>query len=192
MIYIAGALLLALMLGAVVYRRMQRRDGDSARAIGRDLLAGAAIFAFAGPPVAILVIAVSMAIASWSADSLMLAIFGLPWSYIFGIVPALFCGMTAGALKPVAPSRLAVARMGVVGAVYAFAFLLTFGGRDLTWSSTVFPLYMGALPGAIAAMVCARLLYGKKAQAGANPPATAPADLQAGDAAAAAGKPNEH
>lgn len=163
MIYISGALLLALTLGSVVYRRMQRREGESARAIGRDVVAGAAIYAFVGPAVGIVVIALSMAAVTWSADSLMFAVFGLPWSYIFGIIPALLCGMTAGALKPVAPSWLAILRMGVIGAIYAFAFLLTFGGRDLTWSSTLFPLYMGALPAAIAGLLCARLLYGKPA-----------------------------
>lgn len=163
MLYITGAVLLALTLGSVVYRRAQRRAGDSGRTIGRDVVAGAAIFAFVGPAVGIVVIALTMAVAARSADSLMFGIFGLPWAYIFGIVPALLCGMTAGALKPLAPSWLAILRMAVIGAVYAFAFLLTFGGRDLSWSSALFPLYMGALPAAIAGLVCARLLYGKPA-----------------------------
>jgi len=163
MLYITGAVLLALTLCSIVYRRMQRRDGESGRAIGRDVAAGAAIYAFVGPAVAIFVIAVSMAIITLSPNNLMFALFGLPWSYIFGIVPALLCGMIAGALKPLAPSWTAIVRMGFIGAVFAFAFLLTFGGRDLTWSSTVFPLYMGALPGSIAGLLCARLLYGKPA-----------------------------
>ncbi|SEJ10247.1 hypothetical protein [Achromobacter sp. NFACC18-2] len=165
MLYITGAVLLALTLGSVVYRRRQRRDGDTARAIGRDMAAGAAIFAFVGPPVGIAVIALFMAVVAWSSDGLMFGIFGLPWAYIFGIVPAMFCGLTAGALKPLTPSWLAILRMGAIGAVYAFAFLLTFGGRDLSWSSTLFPLYMGAVPAAVAGLACARLLYGKPAPA---------------------------
>lgn len=165
MLYIIGALLLALTLGSVVYRRKQRRSGDSTRAIGRDVLAGAAIFAFVGPAVGIMVIALTMAVAAWSPDGLMFGIFGLPWAYLFGIVPALLCGMTAGALKPLAPSWRAILRMGAIGAAYAFIFLLTFGGRELSWSSTLFPLYMGALPAAVAGLVCARLLYGKPAAA---------------------------
>ncbi|MFD4838497.1 hypothetical protein ACFWP0_13400 [Achromobacter sp. NPDC058515] len=163
MTYAFGALLLALTLGAAVYRRMQRRPGDSARAMAGDMVAGAAIYAFVGPAVGMAVIALITAIAARSLESLMMALYGLPWSYLFGIVPALLCGLAAGALKPLAPSWRANLRMGLLGALYGFAFILVFAHRDLSWSKLGLPLYMGALPGAAAGLICARLLYGKRA-----------------------------
>ena len=161
MIYLFGALLLAFTLAAVVYRRMQRRPEDSARAMSRDMLAGAAIFAFVGPAIGILVIAVTISIGGRNPETLLFGLYGLPWAYLFGGLPALFCGMTAGALKPVAPSWLAILRMGLIGAVYAFVFLLTFGRQDRSLAALGFPLFMGALPAAVAGLLCARLLYGK-------------------------------
>lgn len=162
MIYILGGLLLAFTLAAVVYRRRQRRPEDSGRAISRDMLSGAAIFAFVGPAIGMLVIAVTISIGAQDPETLLFGLYGLPWAYLFGGVPALLCGMTAGALKPVAPSWLAILRMGVIGSAYAFVFLLTFG-RDRSLASLGFPLFMGALPAAIAGLVCARLLYGRPA-----------------------------
>jgi hypothetical protein len=159
--YLIGALLLAFTLAAVVYRRMQRRPADSGRAMSRDMLAGAAIFAFVGPAVGMLVIAVTISIGAQDPESLLFGLYGLPWAYIFGGVPALLCGMTAGALKPVAPSWLAILRMGLIGAAYAFVFLLTFGRPERSLASLGFPLFMGAMPAAVAGLLCARLLYGK-------------------------------
>ncbi|WP_128828253.1 hypothetical protein [Achromobacter mucicolens] len=161
MIYILGALLLACTLAAAVYRRMQRRPEDAGRIMSRDMLAGAAIFAFVGPAVGMQVIAVTTAIASQDPELLLFGLYGLPWAYIFGGVPALFCGMTAGALKPVAPNWVAILRMGLIGAAYAFIFLMTFGTNDRTLESLGFPLFMGALPAAVAGLLCARVLYGK-------------------------------
>lgn len=163
MTYAFGALLLALTLGSAVYRRMQRRAGDSGRAMAGDMVAGAAIYAFVGPAMGMVVIALITTIAARSPESLSFALYGLPWAYVFGIVPALLCGLTAGALKPLAPSWRANLRMGALGALYAFTFLLMFTRRDTSWSELGFPLYMGALPGAAAALVCSRLLYGKPA-----------------------------
>lgn len=158
-----SAVLLALTLGPVVYRRMQRRPGDSGRAMAGDMVAGAAIYAFLGPAMGMAVVALIMTIGARSMDGLMLGLYGLPWAYLFGAVPALLCGLAAGALKPLAPSWRANLRMAALGAVYAFTFLLMFSRRDVSWSELGFPLYMGALPGAAAALLCARLLYGKPA-----------------------------
>ncbi|CAB3817690.1 hypothetical protein LMG26689_00292 [Achromobacter animicus] len=161
MIYFFGALLLASTLAAAVYRRMQRRPEDSGHAMSRDMLSGAAIFAFMGPAVAIVPIAVTMSIGAQDPELLLFGLYGLPWAYLFGGVPALFCGLTAGALKPVAPSWLAILRMGLIGAAYAFVFLLTFGSRDRSLAALGFPLFMGALPAAVAGLLCARVFYGK-------------------------------
>ena len=156
MIYLIGALLLACTLAAAVYRRMQRRPADSGRAMSRDMLAGAAIFAFMG-------LAVVISIGAQDPELLLFGLYGLPWAYLFGGIPALLCGMTAGALKPAAPSWLAILRMGLIGAAYAFVFLLTFGTRDRSLAALGFPLVMGALPAALAGLACARVLYGKPA-----------------------------
>ncbi|UAN04209.1 hypothetical protein [Achromobacter mucicolens] len=161
MIYFVGALLLACTLAAAVYRRMQRRPADSGRAMSRDMLAGAAIFAFMGPAVGMLVMAVVISIGAQDPELLLFGLYGLPWAYLFGGIPALLCGMTAGALKPAAPSWLAILRMGLIGAAYAFVFLLTFGTRDRSLAALGFPLFMGALPAAVAGLACARVLYGK-------------------------------
>ncbi len=161
MIYLFGALLLGCTLAAAVYRRLQRRAEDSGRAMSRDMLAGAAIFAFMGPAVGMLVMAVTIAIGSQDPEMLLFGLYGLPWAYIFGGIPALLCGMTAGALKPIAPNWLAILRMGLIGAAYAFIFLMTFGGQDRTLKSLGFPLFMGALPAAVAGLLCARVFYGK-------------------------------
>lgn len=162
MTYGFGALLLALTLGSIVYRRVRRSPGDTGRALARDLFAGAAVFAFVGPGVGMIVVAAVMTAAVRSMDSLMMALYGLPWSYIYGLVPALLCGMTAGALKPAAPSWRANLRMGAVGALYGFAFMLMFVGRDMAWRELGFPLVVGALPGAAGAVVAARVFYGKQ------------------------------
>lgn len=163
MTYVFGALLLALTLGSALYRRMQRRPGDTGRAMVGDMVAGAAIYAFAGPAVASVLIGLVMGIGGRSLEGLMFALYGLPWSYIFGIVPALLCGLAAGALKPTTPSWRASLRMGALGALYGFVFLLMISGRNLSWSTLGFPFFMGAVPGAVAALACARLLYGKTA-----------------------------
>lgn len=191
MIYILGALLLALTLAAVVYRRRQRRPADSGRAIAGDMLAGAAIFAFVGPAAGMIVIAVTVSIAARDPESLLFGLYGLPWAYLFGGIPALVCGMTAGALKPASPSWMAIVRMGIIGAGYAFLFLATFGGPDRVQDGMTFALYMGALPGAVAGLLCARILYGRtgrKAGPGSTGEAATPA--AAAPAAAAPGTPN--
>lgn len=184
MMILLGAVLLALTLAAALYRHRQRRPGDSGRAIGRDMLAGGAIFAFVGPAVGMFAIAVAMSIGTGDPQSLMFALYGLPWAYIFGIVPALLCGMTAGALKPAGRKWPAILRMGVIGAAYAFAFLTTFGSQGRSWAELGFPLFMGAMPGAIAAMVCARILYGKQPKPGTPAAVPEPVESSVGDAGA--------
>ncbi len=153
--------LLVLTLASVLYRYIRRRPTDTVGAIALNLLAGAGLYVLLGPALGAITVSVAMTAVSMSPEGLQFMLYGLPWAYIYGIVPALFCGITAGALKPSVSSWRACRRLGAVGGLYGFLFMMGFTSKDGTWNELVFPVFMGALPAAFSATLCARLLYGK-------------------------------
>lgn len=155
-----GALLLVTLV-CVIYRLRHPNPGDTGRRIISDVFAGAAIYAFLAPLAGGIAVTLGLAIVTWDANSLMLALLGAPWFYLFGLVPALMCGAAAGALKPAVPSWRAWGKMTAIGGLYGFSLFLAFSRWEMSWTEFIFPLFVGALPGAIGSAICARLYYGK-------------------------------
>jgi len=160
--------LAAVSLGVLTWRLVRRPACKTRGDIARSAAAGAALFAALGPPVGTLVFALFIAISTISVEALFTSIFLVPWSYLYGGVPALLCGLVAGACRPAAVSWRSYGWPGLLGGLYAFVFLLGFAVRDNTLPELGFPLFLGGVPGLISGVVCARLFYGK-------PQATLPA-----------------
>lgn len=161
MLLLSVCLLAAASLGVLTWRIVRRPAGKTRADIARPAAAGAALFAALGPPVGTLVFALFLAIAAMSLESLFTSIFLVPWSYLYGGVPALLCGLVAGACRPEVVTWRSYCWPGLLGGLYAFVFLLGFAVRDNTLSELGFPLFLGGLPGLISGAVCARVLYGR-------------------------------
>lgn len=159
-LYLVLGLLLLGIAAAVVYRLRRPRPDDTRRRIISDLVAGAIMYAFTAPAIGGIALMIGVAIATLEAQNLMTAIFGLPWFYVFGVVPALLCGIVAGALKPARPSWGALGTMTVAGGLYGFLFLAGFGSREFQWTELLFPAFVGALPGMVGAFLCTVWFYG--------------------------------
>ncbi|MGB3432885.1 hypothetical protein [Achromobacter sp.] len=157
-----GILLLG-VFAAIAYRWKRQRAADaSGRRLGSDLLAGGALFGVAAPAIGGAGVITGLTLATRDPETLLMLLYGLPWFYLFGFVPALLCGVVAGALRPARSSWLACAGMAAIGALYGFVFLLGFGIHDRPWQELLgFPLTVGAAPGAVSAFLCARTFYGK-------------------------------
>lgn len=166
--YISAGTLLLGALAAIAYRRKRQRAMDTAgRRLGSDLVAGGALYGVAAPPIGGAAVIIALTAATRDPENLLMLVYALPWFYIFGFVPALLCGIVAGALRPAHPSWRAYAAMGLVGAVYGFVFLVGFISQGRPWQEELgFPLTIGAAPGALSAFLCARLLYGKPGRRG--------------------------
>ncbi|CAB5511664.1 hypothetical protein LMG26857_00952 [Achromobacter anxifer] len=161
--YISVAILLVGVFAAIAYRRAQRdAPGQAGRRLGGDLVSGGALYGVAAPPIGGAGVILALTAITRDPETLLMLVYALPWFYIFGFVPALLCGIVAGALRPAQPSWLACAGMALIGAVYGFVFLLGFGSSNRPWQESFgFCLSIGAAPGAFSAFLCARLLYGK-------------------------------
>lgn len=166
--YISAGILLLGVFAAIACRRRRQRAMDTAgRRLGSDLVAGGALYGVAAPPIGGAAVIIALTAATRDPETLLMLVYALPWFYIFGFVPALLCGVVAGALRPAHPSWRACAGMALVGAVYGFVFLLGFISHNRPWQEDFgFPLTVGAAPGALSAFVCARLLYGKPGRRG--------------------------
>ncbi|WP_241144004.1 hypothetical protein, partial [Achromobacter insuavis] len=161
MLLLSVCVLAAVSLGVLTWRFVRRPAGKTRGDIARSAAAGAALFAALGPPVGTLVFALFIAVSTISVEALFTSIFLVPWSYLYGGVPALLCGLVAGACRPAAVSWRSYGWPGLLGGLYAFVFLLGFAVRDNTLPELGFPLFLGGVPGLISGVVCARLFYGK-------------------------------
>ncbi|MFY0476583.1 hypothetical protein [Achromobacter marplatensis] len=159
-LFLVLGLLLLGILAAVGYRFRRPRPDDTRRRIVSDLVAGGIMYAFVAPAVGGVALMIGVAIVTLEGQNLITAIFGLPWFYVFGIVPALLCGIVAGALKPVRPTWPALGMMTGVGALCGFLFLSGFGSREFQWTELLFPFVVGALPGMVGAFLCTVWFYG--------------------------------
>ncbi|QKH36885.1 hypothetical protein FOC84_18865 [Achromobacter pestifer] len=168
--YISTGILLLGVFAAIAYRRKRQRTMDTAgRRIGSDLVAGGALYGVAAPPIGGAGVVITLTALTRDPETLLMLVYALPWFYIFGFVPALLCGIVAGALRPAHPSWRACAGMALVGAVYGVVFLLGFISHNRPWQEEFgFPLTVGAAPGALSAFLCARMLYGKSRGRGAS------------------------
>ena len=151
--------LIVLLAGAsVVYRCVRRRPQDSGRAIIRDVLAGVAVYGLIGPLIGLLVVTVTI-----SLPATLFSLDGKRQAYLFGAMPAVLCGVTAGAFKPARTSWRTPAWVCVAGALYGFVFILSvFGAHRLGY--VIDAGKAGALPGLAAAIVCTLLFYGRPQQ----------------------------
>ncbi|WP_242702791.1 MULTISPECIES: hypothetical protein [Achromobacter] len=161
--FISIGILLLGVFAAIAYRWQRQRTADATgRRLGSDLLAGGALYAVAAPAIGGAGVILGLTAATRDPETLLMLLYGLPWFYLFGFVPALLCGVVAGALRPARSSWLACVGMAAVGALFGFVFLLGFGTHERPWQELLgFPLTVGALPGAVSAFVCARIFYGK-------------------------------
>ncbi|CAB3930404.1 hypothetical protein [Achromobacter insolitus] len=168
--YISAGILLSGVFAAIAYRRKRQRAMDTAgRRLGSDLVAGGALYGVAAPPIGGAGVVMGLTAATRDPETLLMLVYALPWFYIFGFVPALLCGVVAGALRPAHPSWRACAGMALVGAVYGFVFLVGFISHNRPWQEELgFPLTVGAAPGAVSAFLCARLFYGRPGGRGAS------------------------
>ncbi|MBB1592620.1 hypothetical protein [Achromobacter sp. UMC46] len=157
---VLGALLLA-TLAAVARRFWRPRPDDTRRRIFSDLLAGGIIYAFAAPAIGGIGVVLALAAITLDPQTLMMMLYGLPWFYLFGAVPALLCGVVAGALRPARPAWRDYARLALVGGLFGFSFLAAFTHRDMEWSDLMFALCVGGLTGLVSAFLCAYWFYGK-------------------------------
>ncbi|WP_447921654.1 hypothetical protein [Achromobacter aegrifaciens] len=167
-LYISVGILLLGVFAAIAYRHKRRRAPDEvSRRLGSDLVAGGALYAVAAPPIGGAAVVITLTAITRDPETLLMLAYALPWFYIFGFAPALFCGIVAGALRPARASWRACAAMALIGALYGFVFLLGFGIHNRPWAEELgFPLAVGAAPGAFSAFLCARLLYGKPGRRG--------------------------
>ncbi|MFY1851679.1 hypothetical protein ACOTBX_06800 [Achromobacter xylosoxidans] len=168
MLLLSVCVLAAASLGVLTWRIVRRPEGKTRGDIARAGAAGAALFAALGPPVGTLVFALFLATAAMSLESLFTSVFLVPWSYLYGGVPALLCGLVTGACRPAVVTWRSYCWPGLLGGLYAFVFLAGFAVRENTLSELGSPLFLGGVPGLISGVVCARVFYGK-------PQATAPA-----------------
>ena len=159
--YLVLGLLLLGTLAAVGYRVRHPKPGDTRRRILSDLAAGGIMYAFVAPAVGGATLMLALSAVSRDPQNLMLTVLGLPWFYFFGIVPALLCGIVAGALKPARSTWPALGMMTAAGGLFGFLFLAAFGSRDFTWTDLLFPLSVGALPGIVGALLCTYWFFGR-------------------------------
>ncbi len=176
MLLLSVCVLAALSLAALLWRIWRRPAGKTSGDILRGAAGGAGLFLALGPPVGTAVFALLVTVAGHDLDSLKnlpMMIFLVPWSYLFGGVPALLCGVVAGAFRPARVSWRSYCLPGLLGGLYAMAFQLGLASRDYTWAELQVPLLMGGVPGLVGAVACARVLYGKSPAASAEPDAPA-------------------
>lgn len=153
-LYLVGVIVL-LAAAAVVYRCLHRRPDDTAWSITRTLLTGALLYGVIGPPIGLLVVTFTMPI-----PQLMRDLDGLHVAYLVGGIPAVMCGVTAGALKPAHAAWAPFALACAAGAVYGFALVLSIVSTDsLRFAGEA--LRAGAAPGLAAAAVCTLLFHGR-------------------------------
>lgn len=176
MLLLIVGVLAALSLTALLWRIWRRPAGKTAGDILRGAAGGAGLFLALGPPAGTVVFALFITIAGHDLESLKnlpMMIFLVPYSYLFGGVPALLCGVAAGAIRPARVSWRSYCWAGLLGGLYATAFQAGLASRDFTWSEFHVLLLLGGLPGLAGAVVCARILYGKSSKAAAEPDAPA-------------------
>lgn len=176
MLLLSVCVLTALSLAALLWRLWRRPAGKTPGDILRGAAGGAGLFVALGPPVGVGAFALLVTVAALDLEALkllpMMLLF-VPYSYIFGGVPAVLSGVVAGAFLPARVSWRSYCWPGLLGGLYAMIFQLGVGSRDYSWSDLSALLLMGALPGAVGGVVCARVLYGKapgKAAEPASPP----------------------
>ncbi len=164
--------LAALSLAALLWRIWRRPADKTPGDILRRAAGGAGLFVALGPPVGVGAFALLVTVSALDLEALKnlpMMFFLVPYSYIFGGVPALLCGVVAGAFLPVRVSWRSYCWPGLLGGLYAMLFQLGFGSRDYSWSDLSALSLMGALPGAVGGVVCARVLYGKAPETAAEP-----------------------
>lgn len=176
-LFITVSILILAALAFVVYRYAQRAPGDTPRRIGSDVLAGAIMFALFAPAIGGAAVTITISAIAMAPKNLMMLIFGLPWFYIFGAVPALLCGAVAGALRPARATWWSYAKVALVGGVFGVGFVQAFTSREFEWQELNGALAIGGPAGVLSAFLCSMWLYGK-------PGSTRPAN---GDAARATG-----
>lgn len=159
--YLVLGLLLLGTLAAVAYRFRHPKPDDTRRRIVSDLVAGGLMYAFIAPAIGGAALMLALSAVTRDPQNLVVAVLGLPWFYVFGIVPALLCGIVAGALKPVLPTWPALGMMTVAGGLYGFLFLAAIGSQDFRWADLLFPLSVGALPGIVGSLLCTYWFFGR-------------------------------
>lgn len=158
---ITAAILLLATVASVVYRVTRRSPDDTGHRIRSDIFAGGLMFAFIAPAIGGIAVTLVLSVLSQTPQNLMIMVFGLPWFYLFGVIPALLCGIVAGALRPVRSNWKALGKVALVGLVFGMGAFLPFSGRDAAVRDMVFPLFVGGLPGMLAGFLCAYWFYGK-------------------------------
>ncbi len=174
MLLLTVSVLVVLSLGALLWRIWRRPIGKTTGDILRGAAGGAGLFLALGPPVGAGAFALLLTAAAHDLESLKnlpLMIFTVPYSYLFGGVPAVLCGGVAGAFRPARVSWRSYCWPGLLGGLYASCFQLGFGSRDDSWSDLTALLAMGGIPGLISGVACARVLYGKSPAAATEPDA---------------------
>jgi len=164
--------LTTLSLAALLWRLWRRPAGKTPGDILRSAAGGAGLFVALGPPVGVGAFALLVTVAALDLEALKnlpMMIFLVPYSYLFGGVPALLSGGVAGAFRPARVSWRSYCWPGLLGGLYATIFQLGFGSRDYSWSDLTALLLMGGLPGLVGGVACARVLYGKPLGAAAQP-----------------------
>lgn len=174
MLLLTVSVLAVLSLAALLWRIWRRPLGKTPGDILRGAAGGAGLFLALGPPVGVGAFALMVTAAAHDLESLKnlpLMIFMVPYSYLFGGVPALLCGGVAGAFRPARVSWRSYCWPGLLGGLYACVFQLGFGSRDYSWSDLTSLLVMGGIPGLVSGVACARVLYGKSPATAAEPDA---------------------
>ncbi|MDX3984650.1 hypothetical protein YH64_023660 [Achromobacter sp. LC458] len=153
----------AVMTAAIlIYRVARRHPAEPYRLLGLRVVTGGLLYAAIGPLIGLAVVPLVVKI----PDSLQ-NLEGVWAAYLLGGLPALCCGMTAGALKRSAPSWPVFAAVCGAGALYGFVFMLQLTGVDRLRSISD-SLQIGALPSLVAAIAGSLLFLGvrpKKAPA---------------------------
>ncbi|MGE8658875.1 MAG: hypothetical protein ACN6O8_19205 [Achromobacter sp.] len=166
LLFSIGALAL-LSLAVLAWRIVRRPPGQTPGGIARAAAGGAALHLFMGPPIGVLVLWLMLSVAARSAEHLVTSILLIPWSYLVGGVPALLCGLVAGACTPAAVSWRSYCGTALLGGLYGTVFILGVAMREGDWIALTFPLLAGGVPGLIAGAVCGRVLYGGRRAAAA-------------------------
>lgn len=156
-------LIVLLAAAAVIHRSLRRDDGDTPLTLARQVLAGLLIYGLVGPLIGLVIVKLLIPIPqlTWDVDGVQIA-------YLIGGLPAMMCGVTAGAVKRRPPASASWPRFTLVcasGAVYSFAMLLSIIGVD-RMSAAGDAIRAGAIPGLVAAIVCSLLFLRTPAKAG--------------------------
>ncbi|MCD0499355.1 hypothetical protein LP085_21020 [Achromobacter sp. MY14] len=158
---ITAAVLLLATVASIIYRVTRRSPDDTGHRIRSDLFAGGLMFAFIAPAIGGIAVTLVLSAISQTPRNLMIMVFGLPWFYLFGVIPALLCGVVAGALRPVQSTWAALGKIALVGLVFGMGSFLPFSGREAAVGDVVFPFFVGGLPGMLSGFLCAYWFYGK-------------------------------